>query len=167
MNRPCSLDEVSGTDHPSTSHASGCKYLPCRVDAQTPILHGWNEGHFRNWFLEHIIEKHSFIHVVFNNCNLRIFLKDVCYLLQLLLSKYFSDWVVRTIDHDCSGFFIQCFLKGFKINIPFVVFIRNNSLLDFFQQLFFSLLHDRGCTFFLGRRGIPMVFPPAIWIWGR
>ena len=167
MNRPCSLDQVSGTDHPTTSHASRCKYLPCRVYAQAPVLHWWNEGYFWDGLLEHIIEKHSFIHVVFNNCNLRVFLKNVGDFLQLLMSKYFSNGVVRTIDDDCSCFFIQSFLKRFKINIPFVVFIRNNSLLNFFQQFFFSLLSINICTFFLGRSGIPMVFPPAIWIWGR
>ena len=162
MNRPRSLDEVSGTDHPATSHASGCKYFPCRVDTQAPVLHRWNEGHFRNWLLEHIIKKHSLIHIVFNNCNLRVFLKDIGYFLQLLLSKYFSNGVVWTIYDDCSGFFVQCFLKSIEINIPFIVFIRNNSLLNFFQQFLFCLLYDRLCTFFLGRRGIPMVFPPAI-----
>ena len=60
---------------------------------------------------------------------MRVFFEDGSEFFNLLLTENFSNWVMRTIQDQSSCLRVDSFLKTFKIDIPFIILIRNDTIL--------------------------------------
>lgn len=155
------------TYHPPTPHSSGSEYLPGRVNAQRSIGHSFLKRQFGQRLFVILIKSHALVHIVFDDNNLGVFFEDGCEARELWLTEHLSTRIVRSVDDEQFGLRVEWFLEQIKVDNPFILFARTNSFFDPLYDFLFCMLCRMTNTLFLGFKGMPMVWPPAIWTWGR
>lgn len=142
--------------------------LSSRVDAERTLEHSLLSYDLRQWLSQQFIENHSFVYIILDHDDPGELSEYFCNVCQLRLAEDLSDWILRRGDDDDLGAFVECGLELVEVEVPFILFAGSQlSLCDTSQQLCFGVLNEDTVTLFLGRRGIPMVFPPAICTCGR